>query len=702
MSEEGAGEQLELLRSSVRGRRPKPAKALAEVDPVARVVLQVPLAHLDRPFDYAVPADLAERAVPGARCAVRLAGQQVDGFVVERLSRSEHEGRLQPLLRVPSAERVLDPQVLAAARRVADDCAGTLADVLRLAVPPRHARTEARESEPLPEPPDRPAPGPFDDHVGGVAFLDRVAGGQAPRAVLTALPDAGAASGWPTLVATAAVTAAAAGRGALVVVPDHRDVDRVARAVGAVGGPRAAAATARLGADLGPSARYAAFLAVARGAARIVVGTRSAAFAPVHDLGLVVCWDDGDDLHAEPRAPYPHTREVLRVRAELADAAALLVGYGRSAESQQLVEEGWARSLEPGRALLRRRAARVTVSGDDDLRDPAARTARIPSLALRTAREALPHGPVLVQVPRAGYQPGLACQTCRAPARCATCHGPLGRVDGTAAPRCSWCARSAPGWTCSVCGSSRLRSTRVGVRRTAEEVGRALQGVPVRTSSAEHGVLATVPGTPAVVLATPGAEPVAEGGYAAALLLDAWVPLARATLRAGEEALRRWLAAAALVRGAADGGRVVLVGDAGLAAVQALVRHDPVGFAARELAERRELGLPPAGVLAEVTGPADGLAALGRALRLPEGAELLGPVPVDDDRPAPARTAPARPTGARPDGTDEPPPAHRLLVRAPAGAAAPVALALVQARAVLSAAKTPHPPRVVVRPVDGV
>ncbi len=460
--------------------------------------------------------------------------------------------------------------------------------------------------------------------------------------MLTALPDAGAAAGWPSLVATAAVAAAAAGRGALVVVPDHRDVDRVARAIGAVGGVRAATATARLGADLGPSARYAAFLAVARGAARIVVGTRSAAFAPVRDLGLVVCWDDGDDLHAEPRAPYPHTREVLRVRAELAGAAALLAAHSRSVEAQQLVEQGWARSLEPSRALLRRRAPRVTVSGDDDLRDPAARTARIPSLALRTAREALPHGPVLVQVPRAGYQPGLACQDCRAPARCATCHGPLGRLDGTTAPRCTWCARPAPGWSCPACGSPRLRSTRVGVRRTAEEVGRALQGVPVRTSSAEHGVLATVPATPAVVLATPGAEPVAEGGYAAALLLDAWMPLARPTLRAGEEALRRWLAAAALVRPSVDGGRVVLVGDAGLTPVQALVRHDPAGYAARELAERRELGLPPAGLLAEVTGPADGLQALVGALRLPEGAELLGPVPVDDAERTPSARGPAR------------------------------------------------------------
>ena len=61
-----------------------------------------------------------------------------------------------------------------------------------------------------------------------------------------------------------------------------------------------------LTADLGLAQRYRSFLALSRGAVRIVVGTRAAAFAPVHDLGLVALWDDGDDLYADQHAPYPH------------------------------------------------------------------------------------------------------------------------------------------------------------------------------------------------------------------------------------------------------------------------------------------------------------------------------------------------------------------------------------------------------------
>ncbi len=684
----GSGEQLELLRSSVRGRRPKPPAPTAAVDPVASVVLQVPLAHLDHPFDFSVPETLAERAVPGTRCVVRFSGQQVEGFVLARTPTSDHVGRLQPLLRVPSGEPVLTPQVLAACRAVADQDAGTLADVLRLAVPARHAATEKKASPPAEDPPLRPVPGPWSDYVGGPAFLDRVATGGAPRAVWTALPDAGSDDGWPRAVAVAAVTAASSGRGALVVVPDHRDVERVCRAVAAVGGAVAAASLVRLTADLGPSARYAAFLRVLRGSARVVVGTRAAAFAPVHDLGLVVCWDDGDDLHAEPRAPYPHSREVLRVRAEQSGAAALLGSPSRSVEAQLLVEQGWARAVEATRAVVREHGPRVIVSGDDDLRDPAARTARIPSIALRTAREALRSGPVLVQVPRAGYVPGTACQQCRAPARCGSCHGPLQLTGSTAAARCGWCSRTASGWQCEACGSTRMRSVTVGVRRTAEEIGRALPGVPVRTSSTGSGVLEDVGPEPAVVLATPGAEPVAQGGYAAAVLLDTWVLLARADLRAGEEALRRWLVAVGLVRPASDGGRVVVVGDAALSPVQALVRCDPAGYAARELAERVQLGLPPAGVLVQVVGHPGGVAAFASALRLPPGAELLGPAPIETD-PRDERE-PVGGAGGR----------HRLLVRAAADAETQVVRALAQARGVLSAAKEPHPPRVAVHPAE--
>ena len=178
--------------------------------------------------------------------------------------------------------------------------------------------------------------------------------------------------------------------------------------------------------------------------------------------------------------------------------------------------------------------------------------------------------------------------------------------------------RPEAAWRCPRCGHGSVRALVTGAGRTAEELGRAFPGFPLLTSGGA-GLIPAVDGAPALVVATPGAEPWADGGYAAALLLDGWVLLGRPSLRAAEEALRRWLNAAALVRAGADGGRVVLVADSAIPAVQALIRWDPVTHAERELAERAELRFPPAVRMASLTGPDDAVQALLAAAALPAG-----------------------------------------------------------------------------------
>jgi primosomal protein N' (replication factor Y) len=241
---------------------------------------------------------------------------------------------------------------------------------------------------------------------------------------------------------------------------------------------------------------------------------------------------------------------------------------------------------------------------------------------------------VLVQVPRAGYLPAVACATCRRPARCPACSGPLElpRSSGEG-PGCAWCGRVWPAWTCPHCEGRRLRALAVGVDRTAEELGRAFPGATVVVSRADRE-LPAVPPENALVLATSGVEPFAPAGYAAALLLDGDTLLARPDLRAAEESLRRWRSAAALVRPAADGGVVVVVADPAASAVQALVRGDPAGHAERDLAERAALQLPPAAAVAAVTGEPSAVTQFVQALDLPDGAGVLGPVPVAGRHPA--------------------------------------------------------------------
>ncbi|MFF9588652.1 primosomal protein N' [Streptomyces sp. NPDC014646] len=680
----GAGEQLALIRETVRGAKVPRAKprtwrgaALAEELPVARVLVNKGALHLDQYFDYAVPEELDADARPGVRVRVRFGagsrhvrggrregGGLIDGFLVERLAESDYPGALAALAYVVSPEPVLSPELLALARAVADRYAGSLADVLQLAVPPRNGRAESRPSPaPLPPPPP-PRPGSWERYPQGPAFLRALAEGGAPRAVWTALPG----PHWPREIAGAVAATLASGRGALVVVPDGRAAGRVEAALTELLGE---GRHALLTADSGPEKRYREWLAVRRGSVRAVVGTRAAMFAPVANLGLVAVWDDGDSSHSDDNAPFPHVREVLELRAAHARCAFLLGATSCTVEAAQLVESGWALPLAADREQLRTAAPLVRTVGDGELaRDGAVRAARLPSLAWRTVRDGLREGPVLVQVPRRGYVPRLACERCREQARCRHCAGPLQAPDQRDL-ECAWCGRAETDWHCAACGSVRLRAQVVGARRTAEELGRAFPAVPVRTSGRDH-VLESVPDAPALVVSTPGAEPVAEGGYAAALLLDGWALVGRPDLRAGEEALRRWTAAASLVRGRAEGGTVVVVAEPTLRPVQALVRWDPVGHARRELAERAELGFPPVSRMASVTGSPDALAAFFAAAELPPEAEVLGPVPLP-------RTEPGRPR--RPGDAPPGEPWERALVRVPPGSGTALASALKAAQA---------------------
>ncbi|KUP96910.1 primosome assembly protein PriA, partial [Thermobifida cellulosilytica TB100] len=195
--------------------RPRPRRPAA-TRPVARVAVDTPLPHLDRPFDYLVPESLDEAAVPGCRVRVRFNGQTLDGFLLERVDESDFPGRLSYLHRVVSPEPVLTPEIAELARAVADHYAGTLSDVLRLAVPPRHARVEqedpaapgraartARRRRPLVRLPGRPGvPGRAARGPGTARGVDRAAGaalvrrGRAGPACSSWLRTAGTSPAW--------------------------------------------------------------------------------------------------------------------------------------------------------------------------------------------------------------------------------------------------------------------------------------------------------------------------------------------------------------------------------------------------------------------------------------------------------------------------------------------------------------------------
>ena len=615
---------------------------------VARVLIESPLPQLDHLFDYGVPTELVGQVAAGMRVKVpfRSGGRVVDAYVIEVLDpraarpRSDSEpdvafrGALSPLDSVVSAAVVLTPDVWKLARRLADRAAGNASDIIRLAVPPRQVRVEkawlAAQAGPAvsrtgTEPAD-PAPSPASIGLAAPAFVGyptgrldsvimehhRVAVAAIPE--LTQLIDGSTIGRWAQTLAELAVATVSAGQSAILCVPDFRDQDQVQAALAQLA---PTLPLCRVDARQPNPDRYRAFLACLEPAPRIILGNRSAVYAPAHDLGLIAVWDDGDPLYSEPLSPYVNTRDAALVRQQDSDCALVLLGHSRSVETQRLVELGYLTEVNPAAD----RHPRIIPTDFQSEPDQQARAARIPSAAWQAAREALAHGPVLVQVASPGYAPMLACQSCKKAARCIHCQGPLGLKSASAVPSCRWCGALAAGWTCAHCEGTKLRVVTLGTGRTAEELGRAFPGARVIVADGEH-TIQTLGAQPALVIATRGAEPVPTGGYRAILILDGERMLARESLRVAEDCLRWWANAAAL---AAPGAPVLLAGVGG-ALARALNSWRPDHFAASELADRRQLRFPPAVRVASVTGTAADVDAALADLVAVAGLDILGPV----------------------------------------------------------------------------
>ena len=584
---------------------------------IARVLVDVDLPHIDRPLDYVVPDKLIDEAEVGRAVRVRFSGTRVDGWIVERTRREVLNDAAQ-IESVVSSIPVLTPALYESARRIASRFLATTSQVLSLAIPPRHARgektvVEAHESAwPSVEAPT--VSEGWAAYSAGEALLHRLAAGQSPRAVVTALRPRMRACLLDAVAATVS-----SGRSVIIVTATGEDAARYARVLEEdLGVP-----VALTGGEVSPEERYRIHAAATLGRLPIVVGTRSAAWVPCAQLGLIVICDDGDDRLRERRFPRCDVLDVAVQRCAVEGAGLLVASFARSVKAQALVRSGWAVSLDPVPGALRDATPRVHLHGATEAeREGASGHMRIPQAALRMIRQGLREGPVLIQVAASGYWPTVVCRRCGERARCRHCSGPLAVTSGGEVS-CSWCARSSQTWRCPHCSGTELRAARVGSTRTAEEIARNLPDASVLESSAAHRISRQLPARPTVVVATPGAEPDVDGGYAAAIILDAHALAGRTELWAPEEAARRWLNALSLVRPGHPG---LVVGTIPDALGQALVRWAPTDYADRLLDEREALGFFPATTMVALDGPAAQVRQVAEQVIREGGAELVGTI----------------------------------------------------------------------------
>ncbi|MCS4535148.1 primosomal protein N' [Corynebacterium sp. HS2168-gen11] len=692
-------------------------RTLAPHAPIAQILPLLGVSQLDRIFEYKIDTDQDADAQPGVLVRIRFAGRLVNGILLERVAEPIHQGDLRWLDRVISPEIIYSPATRALIESLALRYGAITSDVIRAAIPSRHAQAEQTDTTTAWEElgkTSEPDLSPWSAYEHGEAFVDAVLAGKVARVAWQMTPQ----EPWADALAALAVKVVLQGKGALLIVPNQKDIEQLVAACSQYVSPKQITV---LNSQQGPQARYRRFLSVLHGQGRLVIGTRSAAFAPVANLGLVVIKDDGDDNLVDPRAPYIHAREVLTTRSSLEHASIILAGLTRTAEVQVLVEAGWVYSLAANRDTIRKRMPRIHATGEHEFeleRDRFAKNSRLPSRAFQAIRRSLEQGrPALVQVPRKGYVPTLACKKCSSPARCRACNGPLGIPPqsetinsgaqpvllgpqrqsqalppahaGAYVPTCGWCGTPDTHFSCGQCGNRQLRAVVQGHRRTLEEFGVAFPQTPI-VASGGNRIYETLPSRPGIVVATPGAEPIITDGptYGAAVLLDSWALLNRQDLRATEDTFAKWTHAASLVVSHEQGGEVIVVADASLAVVQRFIRWDVIGMAQQELASRREVGFPPAVHMAAVDAPARALHQFMELLELPAGSDILGPVDL--------------PLGMKLPGDydqQEFGPPQRILVRTPLGPRNQLGAALRAAQTARLARRDSLPLRIQINPI---
>lgn len=575
---------------------------------VAQVVLDTPLPQLDQVYDYEIPAELLGDVVVGSRVRVPLqrGGRVSQGWVVAISDTSSFTGKLSSVTAVLTRAPVLARHIYDLARAVADRSAGVVSDVLRLAVPKRHATAEkqflALDS---PMTAHLPTPGPSAPIYDPDEWL-RLRESDS-RCFLAADPgvvttSAGPVPVWALTLARLAYETISSGRSAVIVTPDFRDQACVERALTSLDDSDY---WVRIDARLSAQQRFANHLRLLQGRPHVVVGNRSAVYAPVSPDSLIIIWNDGDPSLVEPLSPGAHARDVAFLRSTMWGAPVVVSSHVPTTETQRLLDIGWMNSATPRRPVKPKVELHASPSAPG-----------LSSTAFQRAKLALETGPVLLQVAQPGFSTGAMCQHCRQRASCAHCGGSLYFPSKDAPPACRACGAAAYGWKCPNCSQEKLVPVGAAASRTAEQLGRAFPGVNVIVSDGEHTVL-DVPGSPALVIATRGAEPIAAGGYRAVVLLDGNRLLAREGLRVTEDALRLWSNAAALT--AADG--VVLVHEIEGRVATALVNWSFTEVVRAELSERKVLSLPPVARIASLTASA----AVMREVVVTVTAELLEP-----------------------------------------------------------------------------
>ena len=512
---------------------------------VVDLLVDTPVPHLDQLYTYSVPESFEQQIDFGIFVGIEFNGRPTTGVVIAKREQRASDTKLSPIRQIISSQTMLTTWQWQFISSVAEYFMVSRSDILRFAIPRPTKNTKALAVNNLP--PDRER-----------KKREKV------RLLLTPLGVDPIAHVVPLLQHESR---------ALVLLPDERDIDRFRTLCAAAG-----ITVREYGSHQTKKNNLTTYCAAISGEPGIYCGTRSAVWLPVS--GPVFLINDVDASFTERRYPYLHTREVALHRAESSCETLLCVGPAPSLELMHACEE--SKSIDEMKTHQREIIVRTA-----------------PDTFHQTIRSGLSHGAVLVQVAAKGYYNALFCRQCRNRPLC-ECGGRLrmvGKSAKSAALSCMLCSKNYESFSCAWCKSSQLTTLSKGSDRIAYELGKAFPKVQIAISNSGNAPDAIPDG--AIVIATPGCEPIRPNGYAAVVLLDCPMMLNRPILRSEEFARLHWRTALSQVQ---SYGQVFIDLPLNHREVQSIIRGNYRYSIENELAERSSLKLPPYVSIVRISG----------------------------------------------------------------------------------------------------
>ncbi len=606
--------------------------SIAKVEPLTTA------RSLRGPFDYRLPAEMAEVGV-GSVVKVPFGRQRLLGVVVDLAESSDlaPERLAEPIEAMQTGVPV---ELVRLGLWVAAEYCSTPARGLRLVLPPGAGvrKPRVRPRAPLPAPGAASAPPQLlPEQAAAVAEIS-AALAQGPAKPGRLLLHGVTGSGKTEVYLAAVEAALAKGGGAIVLVPEIGLAPQAVARFRARLGDRFAV----LHSGLTDAERAAEWRRLRSGEASVCVGPRSAVFAPVRELALIVIDEEHDPSYKQDGDPCYDARTVARRRAS--QCGALLLAGTATPRPESWVELA---RLDLPRRVDGRQLPPVEVI---DMRSADPRSGPLHALtweALERVRRA--GSKAIVMINRRGFAPWLSCRACGYHWSCPNCDVSLIVHRGGGRLICHHCAHAEalPG-SCSRCGSSTLARAGAGTERIQELLAERLAPMPVfrldSDSAAARGahaeILERFGASPSAVLV--GTQIVAKGHdfpeVTLAAILDADATLRFPDFRAEE---RTFAMVAQLAgrsgRGEAGGEVIVQTIAPDAPSIRHAANHDAAGFLAGELGRREALRYPPFSHLARIGLASESEERLAKAAdrigaeligALPAGTELLGPAPM--------------------------------------------------------------------------